>query len=119
MRLTGLAILLLLTACAAPVQSYAPPSLSPASTGGISRDEALDAARDALREAGEDWDVVLTEAGPLERVMPGWQDSEWGRDLSGDLSVWRVVMAAGDLTGEVVIDSRDGSVYGTVIGVAN
>ncbi len=79
----------------------------------------MDVARTALRVTGEDWDVVLAEAGPLARVKPDWQASEWGGSLPADLHVWRVVMAAGELSAEVVIDATDGSVYGSVIGIAN
>jgi hypothetical protein len=123
-RLTGLAMLFVVTACAAPVPSSSAAetssqSRSPVPTGGITRDEAVEIARTALREAGEDWDVVFAEAGPLERVRPDWQASEWGASLPGDLRVWRVVMVAGELSAEVVIDSADGSVYGSVIGIAN
>ena len=79
----------------------------------------MEVARSAMQEAGEGWDVVLAEAGPLERIRPGWQDYDWGRGLSADLSVWRVVMVAGELTAEVLIDHMDGSVYGSVVGIAN
>lgn len=76
-------------------------------------------ARDALRQAGAHWDLTLAEAGPLGQIMPGWDDHEWGQGLSADLAVWRVVMVAGDLTAEVVIDFGDGSVYSSIIGIAN
>jgi hypothetical protein len=33
--------------------------------------------------------------------------------------VWRIVMAAGELSSEVVIGFRDGAVLGSVIGIAN
>lgn len=89
------------------------------STGGITRDEAVEVAHTALREAGQDWDVVLAEAGPLERVRPDWKASEWGGSLPAHLRVWRVVMVAGELSAEVIIDSTNGSVYGSVIGIAN
>ena len=82
-------------------------------------DDAVEVARAAMREASEDWRVVLAEAGPIGRIRPGWQDYEWGRGLSADLSVWRVVMVDGELSAEVVIDRMDGSVYGSVIGIAN
>lgn len=123
-RLTGLAILSVVTACAAPVPSSSAAeassqSRSPVLARGITRDEAVEIARTALRAAGEDWDVVFAEAGPLARVTPEWQASEWGASLSGDLRVWRVVMVAGELSAEVVIDSAHGSVYGSVIGIAN
>ena len=122
-RLTGAAILVL-TACAAPVPTSSAveastPSRATASTGGITRDEAVEVARTALMEAGEDWELVLAEAGPLERVIPDWQTSEWGANLAGDLRVWRVVMVAGELSAEVVIDSTDGFVHASVIGIAN
>jgi hypothetical protein len=101
-RSTGLAVVLILTGCAAPaLQSSALVSSSPsASTDGISRNEAVDVARDALRQAGVDWDVVLAEAGPLGQVRPGWEEAEWGHGLAADMPVWRVVMAAGELSAE-------------------
>lgn len=79
----------------------------------------MEVARVALREVGEVWDVVAAQAGPLERLRPDWRASEWGGGLAGDLEVWRVVMVAGDLSAEVVIDSTDGSVYSSVVGIAN
>jgi hypothetical protein len=91
---------------------------SPAADG-VSRNEAVDIARDALRGAGDDWDVVLAEARPLRQVSPGWQELEWGRGLSADLPVWRVVMVVGELSAEVVIDFVDGSVYSSTMGIAN
>ena len=123
-RLTGLVILLVVVACTAPAPSSpaaatSTPSRSAASTGGITRDEAVEVARTALRTAGEDWDVVLAEAGPLERVRPDWHAAEWGGSLTADLRVWRVVMVAGELSAEVVVDSTNGSVYDSVIGIAN
>ena len=79
----------------------------------------MEVARSALREVGQDWDLVLAEAGPLERVKPDWQASEWSGSLAGDRRVWRVVMVAGDLSAEVLIDSTDGSLHGSVTGIAN
>ena len=32
---------------------------------------------------------------------------------------WRVVVTAGDLSGEVVIDAPDGSVHSSIMGIAN
>lgn len=76
-------------------------------------------ARDALREAGEDWVVVLAEAGSLAHVSPEWAEQQWGQGLSADLPVWRVVLAANELRAEVVIDRIEGSVYAATMGVAN
>ncbi len=81
--------------------------------------EAVDLARDALRPAGEDWDVVLAQAGPLGRVMPTWEGHDWGRALGADRPVWRVVMASGELNAEIVIDFVNGSVHGSTIGIAD
>jgi len=79
----------------------------------------LDVAREALREVGDDWRVVRVESGALERIMPRWREYEWGRGLAADLPVWHVVMVAGEINGEVLIDFVDGSVYGSVVGIAN
>jgi hypothetical protein len=117
----GLAIVLILSGCAAPTvrsSAHASPRSS-ASTDGISRNEAVDLARDALRGAGQDWDIVLAEAGPLGQVSPGWAELDWGRGLSADRQVWRVVTVAGELSAEVVIDFVDGSVYSSTMGIAN
>lgn len=135
MRLFAWALLLVLAGCAATAPQSAPTSAatapqssaatpddvspSPASTPAISREEAVDVARSALREAGEDWDVVSAESGPLEQMMPEWEDQEWASGLAADLAVWRVVMESGDLSAEVLLDYLDGSVYHSVLGVAN
>ncbi len=79
----------------------------------------MDVARAALREAGEDWDVVSAGSGPLEQVMPDWRVHEWGRELGADLLVWRVVMVSDELSGEALIEVIDRSTYGSVIGIAN
>ncbi len=100
------------TASPAPAARTAPPD-------GISRDEAVDIARDELGQIGEDWNVVLAETGPIGRVRPGWQDEEWGQRLAGDVPVWRVAMEAGELSAEVIIDLMDGSVYSSILGIAN
>jgi len=123
-RLLGVVLALVLAACAAPAPDSPTPapasvSPSPASTPGISRDDAVDVAREALREVGDDWRVVRVESGALERIMPRWREYEWGRGLAADLPVWHVVMVAGEINGEVLIDFVDGSVYGSVVGIAN
>lgn len=88
------------------------PELSaPAPPDGISRDDAVDAARGVLPDA-EGWEVLVVEAGPLGQVEPGWEAYEWAHDLSADLWVWRVFLARGDKGAQVMIDFVDGSVYG-------
>ena len=79
----------------------------------------MNGAREALRQAGVDWDVVLAQSGPLGQVRLGWDEQEWGRRLSADVPVWRVVMAADELSAVVVIDFVDGSVYSSIMGIAN
>ena len=136
MRSIGLALLVLLSGCAAQAPEPSTPAVPASATstasapaspsasasrslGPISRDEAVDLARRAVRETGANWQVVLARAGPLGEVRPRWEDLESWQDLSADLPVWRVVLAAGDLSAEVLIDSRNGSVYSTVVGIAN
>lgn len=85
---------------------------------GISREDAVDAALDALEDTAK-WEVAVAEAGPLGEVRPGWEDTEWGRGLPAALLVWRVFLVSGDLSAEVVIDFVDGSVYGWTQGIAN
>ena len=79
----------------------------------------MDLALRALQDAGADWQIVRVQAGLLGEVRPGWEDLENGQGLSADLPVWNVVMAAGDLSAGVVIDSRDGSVVSAVMGIVN
>ncbi len=83
---------------------------APAPTDGISKNEALDIAYDAVPEMdGRD---VVAEAGAVAHVVPGWESYEWLRDLNPDRWVWRVFLVNGDRGAEVVIDFVDGSVYG-------
>ncbi len=124
MRLIGVALALVLAGCVVPASESPTPasasvSPSPVSTPGISRDHAVDVARETLREVGDGWRVVIAESGPLERIMPRWQEYQWGRGLAADLPVWHVVMVAGEINGEVLISFVDGSVYGYVVGIAN
>jgi hypothetical protein len=99
--------------------SPTPAPSAPEPSDGISRKDAVSAARDALPDA-EEWDVHVVEAGPLGRVaLSGWADSDWGRGLSADLWVWRVFLVRGDRGADVVIDFVDGSVYGITEGIVN
>jgi hypothetical protein len=120
------AIALIVTSCAlqgaasrVPTSPEPSRATSPASPGEISRDQAIARGREALREAGEEWHVVRAQSGQLASVRPGWEEVEWGLGLSGDLRVWRLVMTAGSLSAEVIIDATDGKVYGSVIGIAD
>lgn len=97
----------------------APPNETPDETpAGISREDAVDAALNALEDTAE-WEVAVAEAGPLGQVRPGWEDYEWGRGLAADVLVWRVFLTSGDLSAEVVMDFVDGSVYGASQGIVN
>lgn len=121
------ALVLIVTSCGGPgPSSHAPASPSagvpapPASVVEISRDEAVGRARLALIEFGEeDWELRTADLGGLAAVRPGWEDTEWGSRLSGDLRVWWVSMRSGELGGEVILDAVDGTVYGSSIGIAN
>ncbi|MGH2445597.1 MAG: hypothetical protein ACRDGD_06105 [Candidatus Limnocylindria bacterium] len=94
------------------------PSVS-APPDGISRNDAVDAARDVLSDE-DAWKVILVEAGPIGQVLPaGWDIYEWARDFSADLWVWRVFLTHGDRGVDVVIDFVDGSVYGVVESIVN
>ena len=123
-----LAIAMFASSCATPEHSEpglsSRPSPSPSTASSeapreISQEEAIEAARDALREAGDDWDLVSTEHGELEAVRPGWEETPWGHDLTGELRVWILVMRSGDLSAEVVLDATDASLYGSTIGVTD
>ena len=117
-------VVLVLAGCASDAPSStepAPPEPSPSATAAqeISRDEAIDLARAALRALGEDWEVVAATEGTVRQVRPNWKDYPWAERLSGDLRVWSVAMVSGDLSAQVLLDPLDGSVHGYVAGVAN
>jgi hypothetical protein len=84
----------------------------PAPTGGVSRDEALQAAHDAFPEA-ENWEVAVG-AGQVAQMVPGWDSYDWLRGLDPGHWVWQVFLSHGDRGAVVVIDFIDGSVYGVV-----
>ncbi len=134
MRSIATAVLLVLAGCASPSAPSASPSTtaevpptassstlasSSSPAGEPSIDEAVALARDELEWAAENWHVISVDSGPLGQVRPGWEETAWGSGLSADLAVWRIVMAAGELSSEVVIGFRDGAVLGSVIGIAN
>jgi hypothetical protein len=50
-------------------------------------------------------------SGPLGQIDVMWETTEWSRDLSVDLWVWRVFLTRGDRGAEVMIDFVDGSVH--------
>ena len=124
MRSIILAVVLIITACAAPApespaSTPTESAVSSAPADELSRDEALDVAREALQAMGEEWEVERAQAGPLGRVRPGWEELQGGHDLSADLKVWRVVLSSGSLGAEVLIGLGDGEVYSSVGGIAN
>lgn len=98
--------------------SPAPVPTAPEPSGGISQDEAVDAARDAL-PADREWEIGAVEAGPLGRLDPLWDTNDWARDLSADLWVWRVFLSDGDRGADVFIDFVDGTVYNVGEGIVN
>jgi hypothetical protein len=145
MRSIGPVLLLVLTSCASAAPESVPTALAsglsvptspaepsenaaeptagptsfpdPALADGVSGDEAVQIARDALVD--EPWVVVGLTAGSLGELRPDWGDYEWGRALSADLRVWRVSLRSGELTAQAVIDAADGSVYTAIQGIAN
>jgi hypothetical protein len=123
MRPMTVAVVLIVTSCTAPAPSSpaasAAVSMPPASVAEISREDAIARAHAALREAGGVWDLVRADVGALNDVRPGWEETEWGRGLSGDLRVWRLGLRSGSLSAQVILDAVDGTVYGSIIGIPN
>lgn len=85
------------------------PSVSAPPTG-ISREEAVDTARNAV-EDGPEWELAVAMSGPLGQIDTSWETNDWSHDLSADLWVWRVFLTRGDRGAEVMIDFVDGTVY--------
>jgi hypothetical protein len=113
---------LLLAGCAtAPEPEPSAPTASPpAPSEGISRADAIEAAREAASQmVAEEWQIGAVTAGRLGQVVPEFENYEWARDLPTDLRVWRVGLVSGELSALVVTDFVDGSVYGVVVGIAN
>ena len=87
---------------------------------GISADEAVAVARDALAEGPDhepaawedDWEIAPPQAGPVEQALPGREVWNWARDLPPDMWVWSVSFYRGDQGAQVIIDFVDGTVYG-------
>ena len=113
----------MVTGCAALPPEYvqaqlgSPSALAP--LDGISREEAVDAALEAVAPLGGGWTVTQAQVGAIGRIRPGWQEEEWGQELPADLPVWRVALVAGELGAEVILDVADGSVYSSIVGIAN
>ena len=112
---------LLLTGCGGPAPEPSASAASPpALSEGISRNDAIEVARQAASEmAAEEWRIGSVTSGPLGQVVPEFEDYEWARDLPADLRVWRVGLVSGELSALVVTDFMDGHVYGAVVGIAN
>jgi hypothetical protein len=93
-------------------------SSTPAPPDGISGDDAVTIAREAL-SVGEAWEVIVVAAGPLGQLMPYRAEDDWAGDLSADLWVWQVFLVRGDRGAHVWIDYVDGSVYGITETIVN
>jgi hypothetical protein len=112
---------LLLTGCGTEELDPSAPRVSlPGQSAGISRTDAIEAARDAASDVvAEDWQVDGVTQGALGQVMPDREHYDWARVLPGDLPVLRINFVSGDIGAIVVLDSTDGTVYGVVVGIAN
>jgi hypothetical protein len=92
------------------------PSFAPRPSGGMSRDEAVDIAREAVPQA-DGWDVLAAEAGPVNRFdyLAG---QAFISAVPADRWVWVIDLGSGPPLGAegswVVIDYLDGRVYGVV-----
>ena len=92
------------------------PSFAPEPSGGISRDEAEDAARDVVPKA-DGWDVIAADAGPIGQF--DYLDGQaFTSEIPADRWVWVIDLGGGPPLGAegswVVIDYLDGRVYGIV-----
>lgn len=85
----------------------------PRPTNGMTRDDAIDAARRAVPD-GDGWKLLVAVAGPIGEVMPGYDGSELEQRLPGKHWIWRVFLARGDRGVQVWIDDVDGTVYGEI-----
>ena len=92
----------------------------PAPSAGISRDDAIEAARGAASDmVAEDWQLDGVTQGALGEVMPDREHYDWARVLPGDLRLLRIGFVSGDMGALVVMDPTEGTVYGVVVGIAN
>jgi hypothetical protein len=92
------------------------PSFAPEPSDGISRDDAVDAARDVVPEAAE-WDVIAVEAGPVGQ-FEYLVSQPFISEVPADRWVWVIDLGHGPSLGAegswVVIDYLDGRVYGVI-----
>jgi len=97
-----------------------PPAPAEPPPDGISAEEAMAVAREALAEGPDhdrapwegDWEVGPAQAGPIDQAVFGRGSWNWARDLPPDLWVWSVYHSRGDRAAQVIIDFVDGTVYG-------
>jgi hypothetical protein len=94
--------------------STAPDVIVQPSGEGLTRDEAIAVARQAVPEAAA-WGVRVAKAGPLEDIFTARGEFDWSRELPPDRWIWQVTFGVGralDSRGaHVFIDYTDGRVY--------
>ena len=77
---------------------------------GLSPDDAIEAAHEAL-PAGDEWYVELAGSGPIENFLaPDYRDYDWSRELTADHWVWAVSAQRGTQATLMFIDYVDGTV---------
>jgi hypothetical protein len=89
-------------------------SVGPTPSDGISRDQAVAAARATVPDPDQ-WEISVVEAmtvGQLRRDGP-LSAYKWAAALPSDLWVWRVMLWQGSRGLDIVVDFTDGTVYGT------
>lgn len=99
----------------------APPSPTPAApepSKGVGEAAAIEIALGAA-DADVAWEVSVADRGPIFRVMPHWEDQEWGAAVGPETWVWRIHLVSGDRGLDVIVDYLDGSVHGTAAYIVN
>ena len=104
---------------AAPSLPLDPPQPSGAPTGGLTRTEAIEAARRAAPHAADYPEVIRADAGPFGTEAMGFESLEDIERPADSRWVWVIMLCegCGPLSGQgtfVILDYLDGRVYGII-----